>query len=133
MSFYRLVDLGFIGFHTTLILFNLLGWIWPRTRKLNLFTLLATGCSWFILGIWYGWGYCFCTDWHWQIRRAMGDTDLPNSYISFLVEIWTGFQPDPYWVDLITLLGFLVAILCSLYVNIAHSPSSHSGSQIDMS
>jgi hypothetical protein len=53
MNLYKILDIGFICFHTLLILFNLLGWIWASTRRWNLYTLLATGFSWFVLGIWY--------------------------------------------------------------------------------
>ncbi|MDZ7680781.1 MAG: hypothetical protein U5J63_03470 [Fodinibius sp.] len=32
---YELLDIAFILFHTALILFNLLGWIWKATRRWN--------------------------------------------------------------------------------------------------
>jgi len=32
-------------------------------------SLLLTAFSWFVLGIWYGWGYCVCTDWHYMVLR----------------------------------------------------------------
>ena len=56
------IDLFFVVFHTSLTLFNALGWIGYKTRKLNLVTLLLTGGSWFILGIFYGIGYCPLTE-----------------------------------------------------------------------
>lgn len=115
---YVLLDIFFIVFHTTLILFNLFGWIWRKTRRLNLITLTLTGASWFGLGIWYGWGYCPCTDWHWQVRRRLGDTDLPVSYISFLLEQYTGWSPAAHIVDAATLGFFLIAVSCSVYVNV---------------
>ncbi|MGM0587011.1 MAG: DUF2784 family protein [Bacteroidota bacterium] len=117
MFWYHLLDWAFIGFHTALILFNMLGWIWKATRHWNLITLMLTAFSWFVLGIWYGWGYCFCTDWHWQIRRHLGDSDLPQSYMTFLVEIWTGYAPDPVWVDLLTLSGLILALIISITLN----------------
>lgn len=69
------------------------------------------------MGIWYGWGYCICTDWHWQVRRALGDTDLPVSYITFLIRHWTGFHPDPYLVDVATGIVFGVALILSVALN----------------
>lgn len=113
-----LLDIFFIIFHTALILFNLFGWIWKRTRRLNLITLGLTMASWFGLGIWYGWGYCPCTDWHWQVRRRLGDTDLPSSYITFLLEQYTGWAPAPNIVEVGTLIVFLIAVICSIYVNV---------------
>lgn len=114
---YVLLDLGFIIFHTVLILFNLFGWIWKRTRRWNLATLLITAFSWFGLGIWYGFGYCPCTDWHWQVRRELGYTDMPNSYIKFLIEHLTGLNIDATIVDAGTAICFFLALLISFYVN----------------
>ncbi|MEO5906489.1 MAG: DUF2784 family protein, partial [Saprospiraceae bacterium] len=65
---YELLDYFFFFFHTSLILFNCFGWIFPKLRRWNLITLLLTAFSWFVLGIWFGLGYCVCTDWHWAVR-----------------------------------------------------------------
>ena len=114
---YVLLDLGFIIFHTVLILFNLFGWIWKTTRRWNLATLLLTAFSWFGLGIWYGFGYCPCTDWHWMVRRELGYTDMPNSYIKFLIHQLTGLDIDAGVVDMGTAIFFLLALIISFYVN----------------
>jgi len=114
---YVLLDIGFIFFHTGFILFNLLGWIWRATRPWNLATLLLTAGSWFGLGVWYGFGYCPCTDWHWMVRRQLGYSDMPNSYIKFLINQLTGIDLSATVVDLTTAIGFFGALLISLYVN----------------
>lgn len=111
------LNIFFLLFHTGLTLFNALGWLFYRIRFYNLVTLLATGFSWFVMGLWYGWGYCICTDWHWQVRQALGDTDLPVSYITFLIQHWTGFHPDPYLVDVATGTVFAVALIMSMILN----------------
>ena len=54
---YQLLNIFFFVFHTLLMLFNCFGWAWKKTRPWNLVTLLLTAGSWFIVGIWYGWGY----------------------------------------------------------------------------
>jgi hypothetical protein len=113
------LDYFFLLFHTSLIFFNLFGWIWPKTRKWNLLCLLATAFSWFVLGIRYGFGYCICTDWHWQILTARGIRNLPNSYITYLIERFSGIHPDEKLVDIITGTTFVVALLCSIASNIA--------------
>ncbi len=82
-------------------------------------TLLLTAFSWFILGIWYGFGYCPCTDWHWMVRRELGYADMPNSYIKFLANELTGLDVTAYTVDLWTGLLFGAALLVSLYLNLA--------------
>jgi hypothetical protein len=113
-----LLDAGFILFHTVLIAFNLFGWCWRRTRRANLVTLTLTGLSWTVLGIWYGLGYCPCTDWHWQVRYRMGDYDLPRSYLKFLFDRATGWEANPVLVDGVAAVAFLLAVLCSLFVNV---------------
>lgn len=115
---YAFLDILFLLFHTGLILFNLFGWIWKVTRKWNLATLGLTAFSWFVLGIWYGFGYCPCTHWHWLVRRELGHYGMPNSYIKFLVETWTGWSPDAVLVDTATAIFFFLAVAASLYVNI---------------
>ncbi len=112
-----LLDIGFMIFHTGFILFNLLGWIWRATRRWNLATLLLTAGSWFGLGVWYGFGYCPCTHWHWMVRRELGYADMPNSYIKFLIHQLTGIDLSATVVDLGTAIGFFGALLISLYFN----------------
>jgi hypothetical protein len=112
-----MLDIFFILFHTLLILFNLFGWMWEKTRRLNLFTLSLTAFSWVVLGIWYGFGYCPCTDWHWTVRRKLGSYDMPNSYIKFLVDEWTGIEVAASTVDLWTGILFVAALGASVWVN----------------
>lgn len=96
---YAVLDVAFILFHTTLVLFNMTGWIWRRTRRVHLLTIGLTVLSWFGLGVFYGWGYCPSTDWHWQVKRALGETDLPSSYIKYYLDALTGISWDPGLVD----------------------------------
>ncbi len=115
---YKLIDILFIVFHTSLIFFNLFGWIWIKTRKLNLYTLLLTGGSWLILGLIVGSiGYCPFTDWHFSVLYKMGETNLPNSYIKYLADRLTGMDFDPALVDNVTLFSFLISLAISLFLN----------------
>ncbi|NGP87637.1 DUF2784 domain-containing protein [Fodinibius halophilus] len=114
---YTLLDVGFIIFHTLFILFNLFGWIWKKTRRWNLATLLLTAFSWFGLGIWYGFGYCPCTHWHWQVRQKLGYTDMPNSYIKFLIDELLGIKVSANVVDMWTGILFVAVLVVSVYVN----------------
>lgn len=112
-----LADWFFVVFHSSLILFNLLGWIWKKTRKAHLITISLTLLSWGFLGIWYGWGYCPLTDWHWQVLEKLGKTNLPNSYISYLLDRVLGWQPGEKWVDAGTLVLTLWAFGMSVWMN----------------
>lgn len=80
--------------------------------------MLLTAGSWFILGIWFGWGYCLCTDWHWQIREAMGIHDRSDSYIHFLLNKLTHLEIDPKLVEKATLIIFLLCFVLSIWLNI---------------
>jgi hypothetical protein len=115
---YQALNIFFFVFHTLLTLFNMVGWIFPKTRKLHLVTLFLTAFSWFVLGIWYGWGYCACTDWHWQVREKLGYDDRSNSYIHFLILKLTGYDLNQKLVEIGTLIIFLLAAVLSIWLNI---------------
>ncbi|MEE4242882.1 MAG: DUF2784 domain-containing protein [Desulfopila sp.] len=110
-------DIFFPIFHTTFALFNVFGWIWPKTRKLNLFTLVLTAASWFILGMFFGIGYCPLTDWHYRILIKLGHDNLPYSYIQFVTERLTDFHPSPQPTEIVTVAVLCIAFACSLYCN----------------
>ncbi|HJZ42067.1 MAG TPA: DUF2784 family protein [Bacteroidales bacterium] len=118
---YHILDIFFVVFHSSLILFNLFGFVWKKTRLLNLITLLLTGASWLFLGMITGsLGYCPLTDWHFNILEKLGKTSLPDSYIKYLTERVTGLDfPSPV-IDKITLYAFLAALVCSAYLNFRH-------------
>jgi hypothetical protein len=116
---YRLLDIFFLIFHTFLIFFNLFGWIWKRTRKLNLIVLSLTGASWLFLGLIVGTlGYCPLTDWHFKILEKLGKTDLPYSYTKYLAERLTGLDISASLVDKVTLCSFLAVLVISIALNL---------------
>lgn len=121
---YTFLDLFFIVFHTCLIVFNLFGWIWKYTRKINLITLLLTGSSWFILGLFYGIGYCPLTEWHWEVLHRLGHSDLQDSYISYLFERLFRITVDPKLAVSLTLIFYLLALGSSVYMNFFRRKSS---------
>ena len=111
------LDIGLTILHVLLMVFNLTGWIWPRTRKLHLITLIATAISWLILGIWYGFGYCPLTDWHWSIKEKMGERNLPNSFVKYLADKITGNEVNSSLIDTVTVGCLIFAIIAAVYVN----------------
>src|SRR4030066_1272677 len=116
---YRLLDIFFVIFHSSLIIFNMFGWIWKKTRIANLITLSLTGASWLFLGLIVGvLGYCPFTDWHFDILDKLGKTDLPNSYVKYLADRITGLNFDASRVDNFTLYAFLTALAVSVFLNI---------------
>jgi Protein of Unknown function (DUF2784) len=116
---YRILDIFFVVFHTSIIFFNLFGWIWRKTRKFNLILLLITGSSWLFLGLIVGTlGYCPLTDWHFSVLNKLGVTDLPSSYVKYLADRLTGMDLNPSLVDNVTLYSFLAALILSIILNI---------------
>jgi len=119
MTGYRILDLFFVVFHTSLILFNLFGWLWKKTRLANLITLGITGASWLFLGLIVGMlGYCPLTDWHFDILYKLGKTDLPTSYIKYLIDRLTGLDVSESLVNGATLWCFVAALVLSLFLNL---------------
>jgi hypothetical protein len=114
---YEIINYFFFIFHVVLIFFNLFGWIPKKLRKWNLVTLSLTAFSWFALGIFYGFGYCFLTDWHWRIREKLGYATVSNSYIHFLIMEFTGISLEENLVDTFTAIFFFTAFALSIYVN----------------
>jgi hypothetical protein len=114
---YVFLDVFFLVFHAILIGFNLIGWIWQRTRRIHLGVLTLTFGSWVGLGLFYGLGYCPCTDWHWQVKRTRGEFDLPASYIKYYLDLITGLDWHPLLVDILVLGLGLAALGLSIGLN----------------
>jgi hypothetical protein len=107
----------FHTFHISLILFNVFGWILRRTARWNLITLATTGLSWTLLGAFYGFGYCPLTDWHYSVLERLGRTDLPPSYIAFLVEEITSIRLTANTADWLTGIIYMLALIASIVRN----------------
>ena len=103
--------------HLALIGFNLFGWMWIKTRKAHLVTVSLTAFCWFVLGIWFGWGYCPITDWQWKVKERLGEINLPGSFIKYYADKISGKNIDPSIVDTVTLVSFLLVIILTIYFN----------------
>lgn len=103
--------------HLSIVLFNLFGWIPKRTRKAHLVSLTLTAASWFILGIWYGVGYCPITEWQWRVKEQLGEKNLPNNFIEYYLEKITGYDLCSSFVGTLIIICFAVAVVLSLHVN----------------
>jgi len=118
VAMYKALDIFFFIFHSIFILFILIGWAWRKTRRAHFAAVFLTAISWCVLGIWFGFGYCPCTDWHWRVRMTLGDTALPSSYIKFLIDHATGLDANPVLVDAVTVAAFVCAFILSLWLNL---------------
>ena len=111
------LNVAFFVFHTSWIAFACVGWIRRRTRPWHLAAVIVTAASWFGLGIRYGWGYCPCTDWHWQVRERLGYRD-PPSYMQLLIAEVTGLDLPPAWIDAGTVSGLAIVAALSVTLNV---------------
>jgi hypothetical protein len=113
----KLLDTAFFVFHALVIVINLTGWIFPRTRKLHIIVLGLTAFSWFGLGplLGYPLGYCFCTDWHWRIRQQLGFTDT-GGYIELLFSM-AGMPISAATAAILAYGAFGAALVATLVVN----------------
>ena len=113
----HVLDIFLTIVHLVIIGFNLFGWIWPAARRAHLIVVAATLGSWFLLGIWFGMGYCPITDWQWSVKEKLGETNLPNSFVKYWADKLTGRDWDPGFIDKVTLISFAVAIVLAVYFN----------------
>ncbi len=114
---YKFLDILLTLVHLLIIGFNLLGWIWPATRRAHFIGVLITAACWFLLGIRFGIGYCPVTDWQWQIKEQLGEADLPNSFIKYYADKITGKHFPPSFIDAVTLVCFAVSAVLAVYFN----------------
>ncbi|MDZ7697486.1 MAG: DUF2784 domain-containing protein [Deltaproteobacteria bacterium] len=108
---YAFFDYSFTVFHSGVVLFVLVGWVWRKTRRIHLIISGLIMLSWFGLGICFGWGYCPCTEWHWTVKSELGERHPPYSYVKYYMDRLTGISWEPLIVD-----GGVVALGVSAFV-----------------
>ena len=106
--------------HLSIVLFNLFGWIPRRTRRAHFISIALTAASWFILGIWYGMGYCPVTEWQWDVKQKLGESDLPDNFIEYFAEKITGRDFATSFVSTVIATGFGLVTVISVYFNFIH-------------
>ena len=120
----QLADIFFTVLHFAIVLFNLFGWIPRRTRKVHFACILITAASWFILGIWFGIGYCPITDWQWDVKHKLGEHNLPPNFIEYYAEKITGHDFSSQFIEIMIGVCFGLAALASVWVNFGRRKES---------
>lgn len=118
MSYFKFLDIILNFLHIAIIAVNISFWVFKKTRIIHIICALLTLFSWVGLGFSYGWGYCFLTDWHWRIKGYLGETQLPYSYIKYLVDRLIGIDSDPLLIDTGTGIIFGAVFILSCFLNI---------------
>ena len=106
-------------FHSAFVLFVLVGWLFKSTRKAPVIASGLVSVASLGIGFYKGViGYCPLTDWHWDIKRALGERNIPSSFTEYMLEKITGMDLDRKLVDLGTAAGLILSVLCAVYVNL---------------
>ena len=91
--------------------------MWKKTLRWHLLCVGLTALSWFMLGIWYGFGYCFITDWQWDVKNQLGQANLPNSFITHFANQVMGLSVNPELIDVLTGVVFALVVIISVVLN----------------
>lgn len=113
----QLLDILLTIVHLAIVGFNLFGWIPTSTRRAHFISILLTTASWFLLGIWFGVGYCPFTDWQWQVKEKLGEKNLPPNFIEYFAEKITGSDFDSQFINNMIGICFALAAMVSIYLN----------------
>lgn len=103
----------FILIHTTVIVINTIGWLIPTLRPLQRILLTITWLSWIAGALWMQTpGYCFLTDWHWQIQKHLfGHPPQESSFITWAIhQICQCTLPEPTIDATVALLMIIITI-----------------------
>lgn len=115
---YLILNGLFHFFHIAIIIFLMTGWIFPQLRLAHLVLILLTLGSWFILGRWFGKGYCPISDWHWKIKGCLGTGRPSGTYIHLLLQRITGRELVSSSVDKVVIIWTLALAGISIAANI---------------
>lgn len=117
LFWWKLADFGLDVFHSVFILFIVFGWVFYKARKAHLIALISVLLSWIGLGYWYGWGYCILTDYHWAIKKHLGENELPSSFIAYAYEKIFGVLLSDATVEVLAYGLLILSIVMSLTLN----------------
>jgi len=116
--------------HLAIVVFNLFGWIPKVTRRAHFISIVLTAASWFLLGIWFGMGYCPFTAWQWQVKETLGERNLPANFIEYFAEKFTGIDFNTQFISNVIAISFAAVALLSVYINFVHPRTGKSKASI---
>lgn len=116
-ALYLILNGLFHGAHVSIIVFVLVGWVFPSLRRFHFVLLVLILSSWFILGRWLGVGYCPISDWHWKLKGSLGEGRPEGTYIHHVLQKLTGKTLNSPRVDKMTTLVTLTLATLSLVLN----------------
>lgn len=109
-----LADIGLDIFHLIIVFFLMFGWALAKTRPLHRIAVAVTSFLWIVVGAFVGTiGYCPVTDWHWQVKKMRGETELPVSYIDYQLQR-IGIHLPPERADQIVMAVFAAIVVITI-------------------
>jgi hypothetical protein len=114
-----ILDVLLTAVHLGVVVAVLVLWIPRSTRRVHFALVMITAGSWLGIGLLYGnIGYCFLTDWHWDVKRLRGQTHLPASFIHYMVARWLKLPVRATTTDLWTGLSFAFVAILSIILEV---------------
>ena len=103
---------------------------YPKISEIPCYRYFIDFGSLALLGLYKGViGYCPLTDWHWDVKRALGETNIPSSFIEYMVEKILGLNFPSLMIDVATVTGLVFGVVMSVVVyhkNVkSHSKEPH--------
>ena len=99
--------------HLSFVIFCMIGWLLPY-QWLYLAAMVGVLLSWFGLGIFFGFGYCFLTAIHWRIRRRLGIVDRTDSYVEWLVNRIGVYSFSKNTINQLTMILFFLGLFAGV-------------------
>lgn len=109
-----ILDIFLDVLHLTIIAINGVGWLIPRWRMTHAVVIHVTAISWLGVGLVVGnIGYCFLTDWQWQVKSALGEGGLSSSYIVYVFQRFFGVTLSRTTADFGAATVFVVSLVAA--------------------
>lgn len=118
LIWWKIADVSLDILHTLLLFFISWGWVFNKTRKAHIVGFCLVIFSWIGLGFWRGWGYCLLTDVHWTIKKHLGQSDLPASFISYFFQKTLNLHLPDSEINTLSYVILIMAIVMSVTLNI---------------
>ena len=77
----------------------------------------TTLASWFVLGIWMGFGYCPVISWHWAVKESLGRGRPEATYVQLVGETLLRRSLNSSAVDRLVVVTTVVVATASLVLN----------------
>lgn len=126
MLFLQTINLLLHTLHLLVVILVLFGWLWEKTRLLNLYVILLSVVSWYFLGLWYGKGFCILTHWQHHLLVLLDLGEIEGTFVAYAVYSITSLRLSDAFLEPMSDVVIVLIFLISLHLNIRETgPFSH--------